>query len=658
MSTFTQANRPLQIKTAVGADALLLAGMQGEEAISETFEFRVQMYAESADLDASSLLRTSATVTITSQDGTARYVNGIFRDFIQGGYDETSHLYSYEGTLVPNLWLLSLAWNCRIFQNKTVPDIVEQVLGDHKLSDYKMSLSATYSPREYCVQYRESDLDFISRLLESEGISFYFAHADGKHTLTMTDQTPTAPAFRESAIPYSITSSDGVSATSQVFLLNRTDQLYSPKLALTDYYFETPAVNLLASTTAKTIGGSEERYDYPGGYTKRDEGDKYSKVRIEEQETFAQVLSGESNCAQFASGFQFRLSDHYRNQLNGAYLLTLVKHEASAPHYVGSDGTQGFLYKNGFEAIPLKTPYRPARKTRKAIISGSQTAVVVGPSGEEIYVDKYGRVKVQFFWDRKGKKDENSSCWVRVSQIWAGKNWGWMTIPRIGQEVVVDFLEGDPDRPLIVGRVYNAEQMPPYVLPDNLTQSGIKSRSSKSGGTENFNEIRFEDKKGSEELHLHAEKDMTTEVEHDDSQSVGNDRMIVVKGAHTETITKDTTITIKEGNHSLTLNQGNQSVKLDQGSQSTEISMGDQSTKISMGDQSTQISLGSASHEAMQQIELKVGQSSIVLTQEGITIKGLMISIEGTMQLEAKALLTTVSADALLTVKGGMTMIN
>ncbi|MBV8572659.1 MAG: type VI secretion system tip protein VgrG, partial [Acidobacteriaceae bacterium] len=346
------------------------------------------------------------------------------------------------------------------------------------------------------------------------------------------------------------------------------------------------------------------------------------------------------SCIRFTSGYKFDLSDHYRSEVNGSYLLTKVTHEASAPHYVAADGTPDYTYRNEFDAIPVKTPFRPSRITPKPRVKGSQTAIVVGKDGEEIYVDKYGRVKVQFYWDRLGKKDENSSCWIRVSQIWAGKNWGWMTIPRIGQEVVVDFLEGDPDRPLIVGRIYNAEQMPPYTLPDKSTQSGIKSRSSKGGGSDNFNEIRFEDKSDNEEIYIHAQKDMKTEVEHDDSQTVDNDRTIEVKGAHTETITKDTTITVKEGNHSLTLDQGNQA------------------TKISMGNQSTQVSLGSASHEAMQQIELKVGESSIVLTQEGITIKGLMISIEGTVQLEAKAVLTTVSADAMMTVKGGITMIN
>ena len=282
---------------------------------------------------------------------------------------------------------------------------------------------------------------------------------------------------------------------------------------------------------------------------------------------------------------------------------------------------------------------------------GPQTALVVGKAGEEIWVDKYGRVKVQFYWDRVGKKNENSSCWIRVSQIWAGKNWGWMTLPRIGQEVMVDFLEGDPDRPIITGRVYNADQMPPYTLPANQTQSGIKSRSSKQGGTENYNEIRFEDLKGSEMITVHAEKDMETTVEHDDTQTIQNNRTITVDGTHTETIKKDTTITITEGNLSLTLNQGNQSTKLDKGNQSTTLSMGNRSIKLNMGNETTNIDLGKSTTEAMQSIELKVGGSSIVINQIGITLKATMIT------LEANAI-TQVKGNALLILKGGLTLIN
>lgn len=629
--SFTQSNRPIRISTSLGPDALLLANFTGREAISEPFEFKVQLYSQNGSIDANDVLRKPATVSIAISDAETRYFNGHFRDFGQGAFDDRNGLYTYEGTLVPRIWFLSLGWNCKIFQNLSVPEIVEQTLKANGITEYKLSLNGSYSPREYCVQYRESYLNFISRLLEEEGISYYFVHADSKHTLTIVDRTPSAAACIENQVSYSATSPEGIVADSSVWSLFRTDQVYTPKVALTDYNFETPSMNLLTSTqTIHKTSGQEEKFDYPGGFGTQDGGKTYGNVRIEELETFTLVVRGESNCASFTSGLQFTLADHYRNDTNQAYLLTSVEHYASAPNFVAGQGDD-LSYKNRFEAIPQSVNLRPPQRTRKPLVAGSQTAVVVGPSGEEIYVDNYGRVKVQFFWDRDGKKDEKSSCWVRVSQIWAGKNWGWMTIPRIGQEVVVDFLEGDPDKPLIVGRIYNAEQMPPYTLPDNSTQSGIRSRSSKGGGTSNCNEICFEDKMGSELLSVHAEKDMLTEVENDDTQTVDHDRIITVKGKHTETITGDTAIVIQQGNHSLTLNQGNQSTKVD---------------------------LGSEAHEAMQQIELKVGQSSIVMTQQGITIKGLQISIQGTIQLEAKAAMTTVSADGIMTVKGAMTMIN
>jgi type VI secretion system secreted protein VgrG len=611
---------------------LLLAGFSGREAISEPFEFKIRMLSQNNSIDSSSVLRNSATISIQSSDDETRYINGVFRDFAQGVYDQRNELYSYEGTLVPSFWFLSLGWNCKIFQNMTVPDIVEQVLKDNGVTNYKLSLTGTYPTREYCVQYRESNLNFISRLLEEEGISYYFAHTDSQHTLTIVDRTSSADECDENQVSYSATSPEGNVEESTVWSVLRTDQVYTPTVTLDDYYFETPSLSLLSSTQTldKKNSGSEERFDYPGCYQTLDDGTRFGKVRIEEQETFASLVRGQSNCSSFTSGLQFTLSDHYRSDTNQAYLLTSVNHEGDVRDYTSGDST-GLNYQNTFEAIPLSVNFRPPRRTPKPVVRGSQTAVVVGTSGEEIYVDNYGRVKVQFFWDRDGNKDENSSCWIRVSQIWAGKNWGWMTIPRIGQEVVVDFLEGNPDRPLIVGRIYNAEQMPPYTLPDNSTQSGIQSRSSKGGSSSNCNEIRFEDKMGSEMVTVHAEKDMTTEVENDDTQTVDHDRTITVKGKHTETITGDTTITIQQGNHSLTLDQGNQSTK---------------------------VSIGSEAHEAMQQIELKVGESSIVLTQEGITIKALTISIQGTIQLEAKAAMTTVSADGIMTVKGALTMIN
>jgi len=657
---YTQANRPLQITTALGTDVLLLANLSGREAMSELFEFRVQMYSENGSIAPKDVLTTSATLSIQLRNAGSRYINGIFADFVQAGQDRQTGLYTYQGTIVPAFWLLSLYSNCQIFQNKSVPDIVEAVLGARSLSNYEKSLSGSYSPREYCVQYRETDLNFISRLLEQEGIAWYFKHENGKHTLVLTDQTKSAPEAPQTPVSWLRSAPVGaISPQTSIWSLDHRNSVRTAKTTLTDYNFETPATNLLSTTSTiiQRANTTQEVYDYPGLYDAKADGDTYARVLMEEFETAAETVDGTSDCESFAPGYQFTLSDHFRDDYNIAYLLTTVTHSASQSAYVAGSSDE-FQYQNHFQAMPVKVAFRPPRRTPRPTISGMQPAVVVGPSGEEIYVDKYGRVKVQFFWDRVGKKDENSSCWVRVASIWAGKNWGWITHPRIGQEVLVDFLEGDPDRPIVVGRVYNADQMPPYTLPDNMTQSVMKTRSSKGGGTDNFNEIRFEDKKGSELFFLHAEKDMTTEVEHDDSQTVQNDRTIVVDGKHTETITKDTTITIKEGNHSLTINQGNQSITVDTGNQTTKVSTGDQSITVSMGNQTTKVELGSASHEAMQQIELKVGQSSIVLDQQGVTIKGMMISIQGTVQLEAKAVMTTVSADGIMTVKGALTMIN
>jgi type VI secretion system secreted protein VgrG len=353
------------------------------------------------------------------------------------------------------------------------------------------------------------------------------------------------------------------------------------------------------------------------------------------------VVNGTSRCRAFRAGVNFKLKKHYRTDTNKDYFLTSVIHDAQDSTY-RQDRNKAHYYNNSFKAIPKTVPYRPSRDTRRPTVHGTQPALVVGKAGEEIWVDKYGRVKVQFYWDRLGKKNEDSSCWCRVSQIWAGKNWGWMTIPRIGQEVLVDFLEGDPDRPIIVGRVYNAEQMPPYTLPANQTQSGIKSRSSKGGGAEDYNEIRFEDLKDSEKITVHAQKDMDTTVEHDDTQHVQNDRTINVDGKHTETIVKDTTITITQGNHSTTLNKGNQSTQLD---------MGNQSTTLKLGNQSTNVNLGKIDMTAMQSITLTVGESSIKIDQVGVTIQGMIIKVAGT-------LMTEVDGELMLTLKGGFTFIN
>ncbi len=568
--TYSQTERLLNIKSTLGTTELLLEKFSGTEALSTPFEFKVALLSPEFSLDIKSLLRTTVTVTIYLADGTTRLFNAVFRSLAQAKEGEEiiseretmavtnphQDLATYEGILVPNVWFLSLDADCKIFQNMTVPAIVTQVLTDKGISDYAFRTQGTYPAREYCVQYRESTLNFISRLLEEEGIFYFFEHTADKHTIVFADKSSLLPACPSQATAQYSYSNDGWVSEGQegVKSLERIETAHTGKSALTDYYFETPALSLMATLA----DDHEEVYDYPGEYTTVSDGERYARLRLEEREALQFVVNGSSRCRAFRPGVFFTLAGHFRTDTNGDYFLTAINHQAFDSTY-RQDQDKSHDYTNTFTAIPKANPYRPPRKTLRPTVHGMQPALVVGKAGEEIWVDKYGRVKVQFYWDRVGKKNENSSCWIRVSQIWAGKTWGWMTIPRIGQEVLVDFLEGDPDRPIIVGRVYNADQMPPYTLPDNQTQSGIKTRSSKGGTTDNYNELRFEDLKGQEMITFHAEKDMSTSVEHDDTQLVQNNRTINVNGTHTETIVKDTTITITEGNETITLDKGNQS---------------------------------------------------------------------------------------------------
>jgi type VI secretion system secreted protein VgrG len=651
-ATYSQEGRLLRIKTTLGLTELLLEKWSGVESLSKPFEFRVVMLSTDLQVDIKSLLRTSATISLYLADGTPRYFNAVFRSIVQshqsGGSggdqsddDSVTKLAVYEAVLVPKVWFLSLNSDCKIFQSMSVPDIVGKVLKDAGISDYQFRTQGTYPTREYCVQYRESSLHFISRLLEEEGIFYFFEHTDTKHTMVFADKSsvlPTCPG--QAVVVYAYDEGGWVSeeeGLEGVATLDRIETAFTGKAALTDYNFETPSLNLIGNLGAD----NEEMFEYPGEYTEKEDGSRYTRIRLEELEALQFVVNGTSRCRAFRAGVNFKLKKHYRTDTNKDYFLTSVIHDAQDSTY-RQDRNKAHYYNNSFKAIPKTVPYRPSRDTRRPTVHGTQPALVVGKAGEEIWVDKYGRVKVQFYWDRLGKKNEDSSCWCRVSQIWAGKNWGWMTIPRIGQEVLVDFLEGDPDRPIIVGRVYNAEQMPPYTLPANQTQSGIKSRSSKGGGAEDYNEIRFEDLKDSEKITVHAQKDMDTTVEHDDTQHVQNDRTINVDGKHTETIVKDTTITITQGNHSTTLNKGNQSTQLD---------MGNQSTTLKLGNQSTNVNLGKIDMTAMQSITLTVGESSIKIDQVGVTIQGMIIKVAGT-------LMTEVDGELMLTLKGGFTFIN
>ncbi len=565
---------------------MLLVGFTGHESLSQLFHYQLDVLVEHTKKGAKpipqkiaidELLGKSITVEMNLADGEKRHFNGICNRISQGEMDHDFTTYHLE--LVPAFWLLTRITQCRIFQppESSVPQILKAVLKGFNIKD---EIEGTFHPRDYCVQYRESDFHFASRLMEEEGIYYYFTHEDGDHTMVLAN-TPAKhePVPGPTEIIYEA-ALGGHREEDRIYHWNKVQELRSGKYTLWDYCFEKPDSHLDSTKEIQssveagedshdlTAGDNSnyEIYDYPGEYAQRFDGiDKGGGekpadiekifednartvgIRMQEEAANALVIQGASNCRHLVAGHKFNLTKHVN--ANGEYVLTTVTHSARASGY---EEDPGFTYSNSFTCIPSGLPYRPPRTTPKPVVPGTHTAVVVGPAGEEIFTDKYSRVKVQFHWDRQGKKDAGSSCWVRVATLWAGKQWGMIHIPRIGHEVIVDFLEGDPDQPIIVGSVYNANNMPPYTLPDNKTQSGIKSRSSLEGTADNFNEIRFEDKKGEEQLFIHAEKNQDIEVENDETHWVGRDRTKTIdrdetnhiKRDRTETVDRDETITV------------------------------------------------------------------------------------------------------------------
>ncbi len=652
MPEFSQTDRPLSVETKLGKDVLVLTAMEGRESVSGLFEFRLSLLSTETSIKAQDLLGTPMIVTVKLADGGERKIHGLVRRFTQLGLDDVYAV--YEAELVPWLWLLSLNRDSRVFQQMTAVEIIEKVFKDRNQSDYQVKCTGSFPKREYCVQYRESDLDFVSRLMEEEGIFYFFEHTGSKHTLVLGDAPSAMPVCPGPTTVRFV--AQHTPEEEAIMAVRRESAVGLGKVALRAYDYNQPAMKL-ESSLAGTAGGKQaqgEMYDYPGRFTTVDAGERDARLILESHEAVLNLLRGDGSCSNFVSGHRFTLSNHFAADANTEYVLLEVTHSAgNTGYFAGAE--HGYHYQSSFSAIPSSVKYRPPRRTPRPVVHGSQTAVVVGRSGEEIFVDKLGRVKVQFFWDREGKKDDKSSCWVRVSSSWAGKGWGTIQIPRIGQEVIVDFLEGDPDRPIITGRVYNAEQTPPWDLPAQQTVSGLKSRSSKGGSTSTYNEIRLDDKKGSELLLIHAEKDKQVEVENDRTESVGNNETITIKGNRTETVEKDEKITIK-GKRTETVEkdetimvEGKRSAKI---TGNDEMSTDGKLSAEAATDVIVKAKGGKVQVQGAIEIELKVGGNSIVIGPAGIKIKGVQVQIQGTAQAELKAPMTTVEASGILQVSG------
>lgn len=467
MSTYSQANQPIRVDTVLEEDVLLLESFSGEEAVSAPFVFTLDLLSEDPDLDGDEILRSEMRIDVGLAEGEVRPIHGLVRRFLQVGWDQD--LIHYRVELVPWIWFLSLRRDSRIFQEMDVLAIVEEVFGEAGYSDFDIRCTRSYDEREFTVQYRESDLDFVSRLLEDEGIFYFFEHTESKHTLVLADDVSAfSPCEGQ---PEARVYADAVPDEDVVTEFVREHSVHSGQVTLSDYDYLQPSMTLRS-----TVAGDEpeEIYDYPGHFDDLDAGDLRARVALERQEARRQMVRGAGTCRAFVSGTRFDLLDHVWRDANQTWALLKVRHHARNASYRAEARGEGYDYRNEFVAIPHSVPYRPPRRTAKPVVKGAQTAEVVGPSGEKIWVDKHGRVKVHFHWDRLGSRDDDSSCWVRVSQNWAGKQWGGMFIPHIGQEVIVDFLEGDPDRPIITGRVYNAENPPPQELPANQHKSIIE----------------------------------------------------------------------------------------------------------------------------------------------------------------------------------------
>jgi type VI secretion system secreted protein VgrG len=552
---YTQDAQRISISTPLGKDKLLLRSFHGEERVSGLFEFSASMQSEDPALDFSAVVGKSATITVVLEDGTSRYINGIVSKFVQAGGDVTFSNYHCE--IRPWFWMLTMSWDCRVFQNKSVVDIVTGYFTELGFTDYKNATTGTYEALEYCVQYNESAFAFISRLLESAGISYFFTHEDGKHTLVLADDS-SAYADCEGAATVDVGTYGNWEQQNVVAGLAYEQSVIPGKFAVDDYGFETPSTDLMGtSDSAKATDGSKRRiYEYPGGFTKKDKAEALAKLRMESHEWPQKMIRGMSFSPAFTAGGKTTIQKASRDDVNAAWVLLSVSHNAMLQEY-----------SNSFAAIPADAVLRPERMTPRPRIAGTQTATVVGKSGEEIWTDQYGRIKVQFHWDQLGTNDENSSCWIRVAHGWAGKGWGQMFLPRVGQEVVVSFLDGDPDRPLVTGSVYNAEQTVPYTLPADQTKSTIKSETSKDGG--GFNELRFEDKKDSEEIFIQAQKDMNRVVNNNDTLKVGFVKKD--KGDQTIDVYNDRTVTVENGNEKLQVKTGNRDVLVDTGNETHKV---------------------------------------------------------------------------------------
>ncbi len=657
--------RLVKVETSLGQGVFRLCRLSGTEELGRLYAYTVELESRDQGLKLDKVLGEHMTVTIEmAQPGDPpRYFHGLVSEFAHLGSRGDQAV--YQATLRPWLWFLTRTADCRIFQAMSVPKIIEKVFSDHGFSDFEISLRGKYPEWEYCVQYRETDFNFVSRLMEQEGIYYYHKHQKGKHVLVLVDD-PTAhaayPGCKE--IPYKLDTPGVLLHGDCISHWTVVQSIQPGRYATTDYNFQKPKAGMAAVDKISRSHGysSMEVFDYPGEYDEMNEGEGYARIRLQELQVPHETAQGQGNARGVAVGHLFSLTDCPRQDQNREYLVTSASYRLVDTAYESGAGGGDVSYDVSFAVSPSRAHFRSARVTPKPVVQGAQTARVVGPGGEEIYTDKYGRIKVQFHWDREGKGNESSSCWMRVSTAWAGATWGMVHVPRIGHEVIVSFLEGDPDQPLVTGSVYNANMMPPYELPNAGMVSGIKTNTTPGGG--GYNELSMDDTKGKELITIHGQFDMATTVEHDRrtnvgnnrTESIGKDETITVGADRTESVGKDEKISIKKNRtesvgESENITIGKDQTLLVDNNRTIDVGKDENVTigktqsltitdarKTSVG-QDDALSVGKKLViDAGDQISITTGSASIVMKKDGtITIKGKNITLDGTGKINVKA---------------------
>ncbi|EAP3556480.1 type VI secretion system tip protein VgrG [Salmonella enterica] len=621
--------------SAVPPQMLLFSSLNGSEALGSLFTYIVQLktpdtlnlgyVSPAANLPLKAMVGKDLCVNIELDGGGKRHISGLVTAARVVGHEGRS--VTYELRMEPWVKLLTHTSDYKAFQNKTVVDILDEVLAEHPYPVEKR-LVESYPVRTWQVQYGETDFDFLQRLMQEWGIYWWFEHSEDSHTLVLADAISTHHACPDS--PEVEWHQKGLKLDKAfIHTIIANESLRTGQWVLDDFDFKKPR-SRLANTVAnprETGHASYEHYEWPGDYFDKGEGEMLTRIRMEAQRSPGSRVHGAGNIRTLMTGYTFALMNHPTAELNQEYLLaqTTLFVQDNAQH---SGQDQHFTFSTRFELHPTREVYRPQRTISKPHTKGPQSAIVTGPSGQEIWTDQYGRVKVQFGWDRYGKMDENSSCWIRVSYPWAGKGFGMIQIPRIGQEVLVDFKNGDPDLPIIVGRTYNQDTMPPWGLPGMASQSGIFSHSL-YGGPTNGNMLRFDDKTGAEEVKFHAEKDLNTTVKNNETHTVNADRTKTiihneitkvhidrtedVFGKHTETIKGNRNVKVTEGDQLLTVEKGIREVTVKTGTSTETVEKDISITSIS----------GAIHLTAKTQITLTVGKSSLTMNSDGtITLNG------------------------------------